>query len=38
MQRELIPGVLVTTRFASYLDWRTALLAAFYDGSLAYAN
>jgi hypothetical protein len=32
VERELIKGVRVTTRFASYQDWRAALLADFYDG------
>jgi hypothetical protein len=33
LQREPIHGVRVTARFASYNDWRAALLANFYDGS-----
>jgi hypothetical protein len=33
LQRELIPGVHVTTRFASYSDWRAAPLVDAYHGS-----
>jgi hypothetical protein len=33
IESELIHGVRVTTRFASYQDWRVVLLADFYDGS-----
>jgi hypothetical protein len=37
IERELVLGVRVTTHFASYQDWRAALLANIYDGS-AYDN
>jgi hypothetical protein len=33
IERELVPGVRVTTHFASYQVWRTALMADIYDGS-----
>jgi hypothetical protein len=31
--RDILPGVSVSTRFASYPAWRSSFIAAFYDGA-----